>query len=146
MNMSQCFPEPYKRSGGNVKAELGLCHYVTKADMIGATGIDTSKLASKTNLDILKTKVKDLDVDKLKNVPANLSKLSTVVDNGIVKKSVYDKLVTKVNAIDAKIPSTSEIVTKRQCDSKKQGLEKEIEDFCKKISSTSIFVKENGTT
>ena len=86
MNMSQCFPEPYKRSGGNVKAELGLCHYVTKADMIGATGIDTSKLASKTDLDILKTKVKDLDVDKLKNVPANLSKLSTVVDNGIVKK------------------------------------------------------------
>ena len=59
---------------------------------------------------------------------------------------MYDKLVTKVNAIDAKIPSTSELVTKRQCDSKKQGLEKEIEDFRKKISSTSIFFKENETT
>ena len=110
--------------------------------MKGATGIDTSMLASKTDLDSLKTKVDNLDVDKLKNVPANLSKLNNVVDNDIVKKTVYGKLITKVNAIDAKIPNTNELVTKRQCDSNKQGLEKKIDDFHKNIPSTSIFFKE----
>ena len=60
-------------------------------------GIDTSKLAAKSDLVSLKAKVdkKDADID----VPINLSKLSNVVNN-IVKKPVYNKSVEKVNNID----------------------------------------------
>ena len=85
--MSQYFPEPYERSNGNVKAELDLSNYATKADLKGATGIDTSTLPSKTNLTSLKTKADNLDVDKLEIVPSDLSKLSNIVDNDVVKKS-----------------------------------------------------------
>ena len=41
-----------------------------------------------------------------------MSKGCNVMNNDIVKKVVYDKLVIKVNAIDAKILSTSGLVTK----------------------------------
>ena len=42
--MSQYFPEPYDLFGGNVKTELDLFNYATKADLKGATGVDASKL------------------------------------------------------------------------------------------------------
>ena len=51
------------------------CNYATKANLKGATGIDTSMLALKTDLASLKTKV-----------DADLSKLSNVVDNDVEKK------------------------------------------------------------
>ena len=41
---------------------------------------------SKTDLASLKTNADNFDVDKLKNVPANLSKPSNVVNNDFVKK------------------------------------------------------------
>ena len=129
--MSQYFPEPYERSGENVKVELDLPKYARKADLKEATGIDLSVLASKTSLSCLKTKVNNLDVDKLKTVPADLSKLSNVVDN-VVKKTVYENLATKVNAIYTKIPSTSGLVINAKHESGKHGLEKNIEDFNKK--------------
>ena len=84
-----------------------------KGDLKGATGIDTS-LAS------LKTKVDNLDINKIKTVPADLSQLSNVMDN-VVKKTVNDYFVTKVNAIDTEIPSTSELVTKTEYDSDRVG-------------------------
>ena len=96
--MSQYFPEQYERSGGNVKIELDLSNYETKSDLT---------LSSKTDLASLKTKVDNLDVDKLVTVYADLSKLSNVVNNDVVNKTVYDKLVTKVNAVDTKILSSS---------------------------------------
>ena len=84
--------------------------------------MDTSTLTSKTDLASLKTKVDDLDVDKLKIVSVDLSKLSIEIDNDIVKKTVYDKLAIKVSAIDTKV--SSGLVPKIQNDSDKQGLEK----------------------
>ena len=96
--MSQYFAEQYERSGGNVKIELDLYNYETKSDLT---------LSSKTDLASLKTKVDNLDVDKLVIVYADLSKLSNVVNNDVVNKTVYDKLVTKVNAVDTKILSSS---------------------------------------
>ena len=63
-------------------------NYSTKANLKGATGIDTSKVAPKTDLASLETKVDDSNVDKLKIVPADLSKLSKVVDNDVVKKTL----------------------------------------------------------
>ena len=61
-----------------------------------------------------------MDANKLKIVPAHLSELSNVVYSDVVKKTVYDKLVLKVSAIDTKIPSTSGLVSKTQCESHKQ--------------------------
>lgn len=81
----------------------------------GATDIDISTLVSKKDLASLKSKVDDLDANKVKTVPNNLSKLiSNVVDNDAIKKTVHDKLVIKINAIDTKILSTTELTTKTQ--------------------------------
>ena len=47
--MSEYFPKP-KSLGGKVKVELDLSNYATKADFRNATGVDTSKFASKVDL------------------------------------------------------------------------------------------------
>ena len=65
-----------------------------------ATGVDTSKLAAKSDLTSLKDELDKTGEDKLKTVPVDLRKLSNVVNNEIVKKIVRDKLVPKVNNID----------------------------------------------
>ena len=57
---------------------------VTKIDLKNATGIDTSKLALKSDL---------------ANLKSDLSKLSDVVKNDVIKISVYNNLLTKVNNI-----------------------------------------------
>ena len=57
---------------------------VTKIDLKNATGIDTSKLALKSDL---------------ANLKFDLSKLSDVVKNDVIKISVYNNLLTKVNNI-----------------------------------------------
>ena len=114
------FREP-KYLEANVKVELDLSNYVTKADLKNAAGVDTSDFAKKTDLASLKSDVDKLDIDKLKNVPNNLSilksrvdkldtgklktapvdlsKLSNVVKIHVVKKSEYDELVKQFNAI-----------------------------------------------
>ena len=60
--------------------------YATKADLKNATGIDTSKLAVKSDLVSLKAEVDKIDVDKLKTVSVDLSKLSNVLKNEVLKK------------------------------------------------------------
>ena len=45
-----------------------------------------SMLASKPDFATLKTKVDNLDVDKLKTVPADSSALNNVLDNGCYQK------------------------------------------------------------
>ena len=120
-----------------------------EVDLKGATGINKSALVSKTDLASLKTKVDNLDVDKLKTVPASdFIKLSNVVDNNVVKKNVYDKkLATKVNFVNTNISSTSGLVIKTQYDWNKQALEKKINDVNKKILITSwLFKKTNYHT
>ena len=59
----------HKHYGETVKVELDLSNCATKVDLKGATGIDTSTLTSKGDLAILKTKVDNLNGDKLKAVP-----------------------------------------------------------------------------
>ena len=76
--MNQYVPETFDLSGENVKVELDLSNYATKADLKGATCIDTSTLASETDLVSLKTKLHNLDVDKVEAFPADLSRLSNV--------------------------------------------------------------------
>ena len=111
MKLSQYFPKPYELIGGDINVKVHLFNYTAKLDFKNATGVDTSKLAAKSDLASLKAEVDKIDVDKLKTVPTDLSKLSNAVKNEVVKKSVYNKLVTKVNNID-----TSGFVSKTKYD------------------------------
>ena len=113
-----------------INVNVDLFNYATKADLKNATGIDTSKLAAKSDLASLKAEVDKLDIDKLIPVPLDLRKLSDLVKNDVNKKTVYDKLVAKGNNIDTsgfvlktkyytdqseienKIPNTSGLVKK----------------------------------
>ena len=54
--MSEYFPKP-KSLGANVKFELDLSNYATKADLKNATGVDTSDFVKKTNFANLKSYV-----------------------------------------------------------------------------------------
>ena len=87
--LSQYFPKPINRFGGNVKIDLDLSNYATETDWKEATGVVTSNLAAKSDLASLKTEVNKIDADKLKTAPVDLSKLSNVVKNEVVKKTVY---------------------------------------------------------
>ena len=64
------FSKP-KSLGANIKVELDLSNYATKADLKKMQNID---LAS------LKSDVDKLDIDKLKNAPNNLRNLKSKVD------------------------------------------------------------------
>ena len=56
----------------------------------------------------MKSKLDELDVDKLSPIPIYLSKLSDIAKNEVFKKDAYDKLIKKVIAID-----TSKLVSKQ---------------------------------
>ena len=123
--MSEFFPEP-KSLGGKVKVELDLSNYATKADLKNATGIDTSSFPKNVDSANLKSNLKKLSIDKLKNVPfslsnlkskevdklvpapVDLSKLSDVVKKDVAKKDVYD---TKIKNIENKIPDITNLAT-----------------------------------
>ena len=79
--MSKYFPKTYEPFVGEINVQVDLSNYATKTDLRNATGIDTSKLVEKSDLDNLKVEVDKLDIDKLITVPVNLSKLSDVVKN-----------------------------------------------------------------
>ena len=100
-----------------------------------ATGIDTSKLESKSDLVGLKALVYKLDIDKLLPVPVDLN-LSDVVKNDVVKKTVFDKLVAKVNDINI-----CGFVLKTKYETNKSDLEKKISDADKSHPDTYRLVK-----
>ena len=100
-----------------------------------ATGIDTSKLESKSDLVGLKALVYKLDIDKLLPVPVDLN-LSDVVKNDVVKKTVFDKLVAKVNDINI-----CGFVLKTKYEKNKSDLEKKISDADKSHPDTYSLVK-----
>ena len=61
-----------------------------------------------SGLNNLKSKLDELDVDKLSPIPIYLSKVSDIEKNEGFKKDAYDKLIKKVIAID-----TSKLVSKQ---------------------------------
>ena len=69
--MSQYFPKPSELFSGDINVKVDLSNYATKSDLKNATGIDTSKLAAKSDLVSSKAEVNKLDIDKLKSVPTN---------------------------------------------------------------------------
>ena len=54
--MNEYFPKP-KTFGGNLKIELDLSFYMTKADLKNATGVDTLNFAKKSDLASLKSEI-----------------------------------------------------------------------------------------
>ena len=112
-----------------INVNVDLFNYATKADLKNATGIDTSKLAAKSDLASLKAEVDKLDIDKLIPVPVDLRKLSDLVKNDVNKKTAYDKLVAKENNID-----TSGFVLKTKYNTDQSEIEN-------KIPNTSGLVK-----
>ena len=59
----------------NVKVELDLSSYATKADLKIATSVETSKFAENVDLASSKSKVDKLNIDKLEKVPTGLISL-----------------------------------------------------------------------
>ena len=93
-----------------------------------------------TSLDNLKTKLDDLDVGKLKNVPVDLKKLSDVEDNEVVKNTEFNILKTIVSNLEKKIPDGTTLIHINQCNTEKQNLEKKIRDVDKKLPDASSLV------
>ena len=97
--MSQYFA-PCTSSGRNIKVELDMSSYATKADLKNVTHVDVSNFALKTNLDNLKTEVDKIDITKLTQVPDDLAKLSNVVKIMLSKRlniiSWLEKLITLI--------------------------------------------------
>ena len=85
-----------------------------------------------TSLSNSKTKIDDLDGNKLKNVPVELKKLSDAVDNEVVKITKFNILKTKVNNLEKKIPDATTLIHISQYNTDKQNLEEKIRDADKK--------------
>ena len=112
--MSEYFPKP-KSLGANMRVEIDLSNYATKADFKNVTEVHTSDFAKKAglanlksdgdkldidelknipnNLSNLKSKADKLDIQKLETTPVNLSKLSNIIKTDLVKKTEYNELV-----------------------------------------------------
>ena len=116
-----------------------MSHYATKKELEHATDIDTSDLTVKkiialkaevgkqldlnklsnvpTSLNNLRTEVDDLDVAILKVLPVDLKTLSDVVDNKLLKTK------TKGNNLEKKIPVATTLIHRNQYNTDKQNLE-----------------------
>ena len=65
--ISQYFLKPYESFGKNIKVDLDLSNYTRKADLKGATGVDTSNLAAKSELASLQAEVDKINIEKIKD-------------------------------------------------------------------------------
>ena len=67
----QYFPKPYEPFGEDINDKVDLYNYATKAYLKIAAGIDTSKLAPKSDPASLEAEIDKLDIDKWVPVPVN---------------------------------------------------------------------------
>ena len=113
-----------------------------------------------TILNNLKTKVDDLDLGKLRTIPADLKKLSNLVDNEVVKNTKFNTLKTEANNLrnkifdaatlfhinqynkdkqngdgDKKMPDTSGLVTTTVLNAKFSEVQNKIPDHAKYITT-----------
>ena len=155
--MSEFFPES-KSLGGKVKVELDLSNYATKADLKNATGIDTSSFPKNVDSGNLKSNLKKLSIDKLKNVPfslsnlkskevdklvpapVDLSKLSDVVKHNVVKKDVYN---VKIKNIEYKIANINNLATKTTLNAKINEVKDEIPIIKNLATNACLVTAEN---
>ena len=59
--MSEYFPMPHESFGRNISVKLDLFSYATKADLKGASGVDKSNLAAKSDSASLMAEVDKID-------------------------------------------------------------------------------------
>ena len=85
--MSKYFSKP-KSLGANVKVELDLSNYATKADFKNEAGVDALDFAKESDFANLKSDEDKLNIDKLKNIPCNLINLKRKVETFDVDKLV----------------------------------------------------------
>ena len=71
--MSQYFPKPYELFGGDINVKVDLSNYPTKTDLKNVSDVDVSSFELKSNLPSLKTKIDQIDAEKLKTVPVDLA-------------------------------------------------------------------------
>ena len=86
-----------------------------KKDDLANLKSDVDKLEKFPNgLNSLKSKVDELDVDKMRSVPVDLSKLTNAVNNDLIKRDVFNtdkkRLRWKIEDVE-KIPDASKLVT-----------------------------------
>ena len=155
--MSQYFPKLYQPFCGDVNVKIDLSNYATKSDLKNATGIDTSKLAAKSDLVSLKAEVDKLDIDKLKSVPTNLSnlkskvdkldivKLETTVINNVVKSEVVKKTEhnAKIKIVEDKIPGITNLATKTILNIKINKVKTEIPSINNLATTSGVTAVEN---
>ena len=67
IKMSYYFPSPYEPFVGKISTKLDLSNYVTIVDLKGATGLETSTLAAKSDLVSLKAEIDKIDKIKIKD-------------------------------------------------------------------------------
>ena len=84
-----------------------------------------------TSLKYLKTKVDDLDVTKLKNVPVDLKNLSDLIDNEVDKNTKLNTLKTEVNNVEKKITEEITLIHINQYNTDKK-IEKKFKMLMKK--------------
>ena len=63
IKLSQYFPKPFEPFDGNIKVNVDLSSYTTKADIKNVSHVDTWSFALKSNLVSQKTEVDKLDID-----------------------------------------------------------------------------------
>ena len=127
---------PYEPFCEDINVEVDLSNYATKIDLTNVSHVDISSFTLKSNLAGLKSKVDELDVDKLVPAPVDLSKLSDVLKNDVVKKSEYKKLVTKVGNID-----TTNFVKKTKYEKHGSDFEDKISKIDKKYLMLVVWLK-----
>ena len=62
--MSSYFSKPYKPFAEDMNVKVDLSNYTTKADLKNAAAVDTSQLATKSDLASLKAEVDKIHVGK----------------------------------------------------------------------------------
>ena len=136
--MRSYFPKP-KSIKENVKVELDLSNYATKADLKNATGVDTSDFAKKTDSANLKSDVNKLDIDKLKNVPTNVISLKSKEDKLDVGKLVS----VPINLRKLSDVVKNDVVKKDEYNAKIKNIEDKIADIANLEANTTLNVKIN---
>ena len=95
--------------------------------------LDVNKLVNvPVSLNNLKTKVDDINVDKLETVSIDLKKISDEVDNEVLENPKLNTLKTKINNLETKILEAMTLIKINQYNTDSQNLEGKIEDVDKK--------------
>ena len=108
--------------------------------MKNTTGIDASKLASKSDPVNLKTEVDKLDIDKLAPVPVDLDKLSNVIKSEVVKKTKYN---VKIKNIEGKIADITNLATKNALNAIINEVKPEIPSISGLATTSALTAVEN---